>query len=228
MKSFYKKLWSISGKVAVRANPVSLSRHLRANTVTFLVVVLSTFWLFGCQHQIKFEDISYTIDTKQYNAGLIAVITPQTMTQTVSVRSFMTGIAHSWNAQPGEMLREVADTEFPQMFRYYRVANTYEEPPEGASRMTVELSVPHYAFSDFHTTAVIHAVAYRPGHILVFDKSYREEGERQGEKMFGAGPFGMNSAVRQSSFDAYKKIFIQLRSDVAKALENSPKKILQP
>ena len=37
--------------------------------------------------------------------------------------------------------------------------------------------------------------------------------------MFWAGAFGMKSAIRQSSLDAYKKIFIRLRKDIHDVLK---------
>ena len=117
------------------------------------------------------------------------------------------------------MLRQVAEVEFPQMFKYYQTASQYEESQQGASRLTVELSVSHYAFSDFHATVVVQVRAFRAGRALLFDKSYREEGGGEGGKMVAAGAFGMKSAIRQSSFDAYKKVFAKLRSDLAAVLD---------
>ena len=172
----------------------------------------------GCHHDIRFEDVTYSTGSHQYDAGLVAVISPQTVGQVVTIKSWATGIANSWDARPGEMLRQIADIEFPQIATSYRFSGQYDEPKEGASRLTVELSVPHYAFSDFHTTVVVQARVYRPGRALVFEKSYREEGDTQGGKMVGAGAFGMKSAVRQSSFDAYKKVFAKLRADLAGVL----------
>ena len=183
------------------------------------VLVLST----ACHHDIRFEDIGYATGGQVHDAGLIATITPSTLGQVVSIRSFATGIAHSWDARPGEMLRQIADVEFPQMFKYYRMASQYEEPQQGMPRLTAELSITHYAFSDFHATVVVQARVFRAGQILVFDRSYREEGTGQGGKMIGAGAFGMKSAVRQSSFDAYKKVFARLRADLAAVLsQGSP------
>lgn len=182
-----------------------------------LLLVFAT----GCHHDIRFEDLAYSTGSKQYDAGLVAVIAPQTIGQVVTIKSWATGIANSWDARPGEMLRQIADIEFPQIARAYRLSGQYDEPKEGASRLTVELSVPHYAFSDFHTTVVVQARVYRPGHTLAFEKSYREEGDTQGGKMVGAGAFGMKSAVRQSSFDAYKKVFAKLRADLAGLLDMS-------
>ena len=175
----------------------------------------------ACHHDIRFEDIGYSTGGKVYDAGLVATITPQTERQVVPIKSWATGIAHTWDARPGEMLRQIADIEFPQMFRHYKVASQYGEPLQGTPRLTVDLSIPHYAFSDFHATVVVLAKVYRSGQLLVFEKSYREEGEQQAGKMVGAGAFGMKSAVRQSSFDAYKKVFARLRADLFVQLEKA-------
>lgn len=182
-----------------------------------LLLLLAT----GCHHDIRFEEVAYSTGSKQYDAGLVTVISSQTLGQVVTIKSWATGIANSWDARPGEMLRQIADVEFPQMVKSYRLSTQYDEPKEGAARLTVELSVPHYAFSDFHTTVVVQARVYRPGHALAFEKSYREEGDSQGGKMVGAGAFGMKSAVRQSSFDAYKKVFAKLRADLTGILDKS-------
>ena len=136
----------------------------------------------GCHHSIRFEDIGYSLGQKEFDAGLVAVITPETVAQGRPITSIMTGAAHTWEAQPGEMLKQIAEVEFPQMVRYYRTASSYEEPKEGAKRLTVELSVPHYDFSEFHATVVVQAKAYGPGRTLIFDKSYRAEGDTQGAK----------------------------------------------
>ena len=172
----------------------------------------------GCAHQIAFEDITYTIPTEQHDAGLVLVIDPATLNRTVTTRSMMTGIAHSWNSEPGIMLKQVADVEFPQMFKYYEVVESYKEPTKGSKRLSLHLTVPHYVFQDFHAIIAVRAIAQGDGQVTLFDKTYREEGIGQGGKMFWAGAFGMKSAVRQSSFDAYKKIFQALRLDLETAL----------
>ena len=61
-----------------------------------LMVVVS-----GCHHSIKFEEIDYTIGTKKFDSDLVLVLSPVTLNQTVSIRSFMTGVAHSWDASFG-------------------------------------------------------------------------------------------------------------------------------
>jgi hypothetical protein len=89
----------------------------------------------------------------------------------------------------------------------------------GDRRATLELSVPSYDFADFHATLTLHAVMYSAGKNKLFEKSYTANGVRQGAKMFWGGAFGMKSAIRQSSLDAFKQVFAQLRPDIEKAFE---------
>ena len=179
-----------------------------------LLVLLTT----GCHHQIAFDDIQYSIQSEQHDAPLVVVIEPDTMSKVVSIRSFATGIAHSWDAQPGVMLKQVADVEFPQLFKNYEVTTSYKQPGNGSNGMTLQLSVPRYVFADWHAMITVHAIAYAPDKTVLFDKDYHGEGLAQSGKMIGLGAFGMKSAVRQSSFDAYKKIFAELRKDMEQAL----------
>jgi hypothetical protein len=130
----------------------------------------------------------------------------------------MTGIAHTWEAQPGMMLKQVADIEFSQIFKDYQTAQFYEASLNNDNRLVLELSVPHYNFADFHAMVTVQAKANASDSSLLFDKQYTEDGFSQGEKMFWAGAFGMKSAIRQSSLDAYKKIFTSLRRDLLNSL----------
>lgn len=173
----------------------------------------------GCAHQVTFEKPeAYTVATPRHAASVTAVIDAQTLSNKVEVRSFMTGIAHTWEAQPGDMLKQVADIELPQMFARYDFANAYREPTPGSGAFVLELAVPSYRFEDFQAKVSVSAAAYGPGRKPFLQKTYTAEGESQGGKMFWAGAFGMKSAIRQSSLDAYKKVFARLREDLQQAL----------
>ena len=63
------------------------------------------------------------------------------------------------------------------------------------------------------------AEAYLKKNHILLEKTYTKDGIRQGGKMFWGGAFAMKSAMRQSSFDAYKKVFTELRSDLLKVLK---------
>ncbi len=174
----------------------------------------------GCAHQVTFDKPApYVVSTTKLPAGVTAVIDASTLSNKVPIRAFMTGIVHSWEAEPGDMLKQVADIELPQMFANYQFTGAYAEPPAGPRWIVLELTIPSYKFEDFHATVSVTATAYDRGRKPILQKTYVAEGESQGAKMFWAGAFGMKSAIRQSSLDALKKVFVDLRGDLTAALQ---------
>jgi hypothetical protein len=179
-----------------------------------LLMASMPFVLAACFHGIRFEDINYSLNQTLLDASLLAVISPETLAQRKTIR---VGLITTWETLPGEMLKQIAEVEFPQKFKYYRTASAYDEPKEGLTRLIVELSLQYYDFSESHASVVVIAKAYGPGHASLWEKSYREEGFTQRAKMHWGGLFAMKSAIRQSSFDAYKKVFARLRTDLARS-----------
>lgn len=173
----------------------------------------------GCAHQVTFEKPErYTIATPRQNVSVTAVIPQETLTNKVPISAFMTGIAQTWEVEPGDMLKQVTDIELPQMFAQYEFSNTYKEaPPQG---IVLELAIPSYQFEDFRAKVKVEATAYEGARKQLLKKTYSAEGESQGAKMFWGGAFGMKSAIRQSSLDAYKKIFAALRADLVNVLQS--------
>ena len=102
----------------------------------FLILILlpSSLGLIGCHHQIAFEDIAYTIESPKQETAILVVIDQNTINQLVPIKSFMTGIAHSWEAKPGQMLKQVADVEFPQMFSSYEWSSVEKDPSSQENR----------------------------------------------------------------------------------------------
>ena len=175
----------------------------------------------GCAHQVTFDrPEEYRIAGSRQEAAVTVVIDRSTLTNKVAIRSIMTGAAHSWEVEPGDMLKQVADIELPQMFSRYELVNAYVEPAPGPRWVVLELTIPSYQFEDFHAKVSVTATMYDRGRRLLMQKTYTAEGETQGAKMFWAGAFGMKSAIRQSSLDAYKKVFASLRSDLVTVLRN--------
>ncbi|MEP7154484.1 MAG: hypothetical protein ABI905_01830 [Betaproteobacteria bacterium] len=179
--------------------------------------------LTGCAHRVAFEDVRYTIGGQRQLHTIVAVIDEATLAKVVPIRAYMTGIAQSWETQPGEMLKAVADLELPQMFERYESATRLPAADNAVRKLTLVLTIPHYDFSEFHASIRVRAVATATDGKTLFDKVYSGEGETQGGKMFLSGAFGMKSAIRQSSLDAYKKIFAQMRTDLAASVVALPK-----
>ena len=175
----------------------------------------------GCAHQVTFDrPDAYTISAPRQEVGVTAVIDQATLTNKVEIRAFLTGIAQTWVAEPGDMLKQVANIELPQMFSRYELATAYVEPAPGPRWIVLELTIPNYQFSEFRAWISMTATVYDRGRRQLLQKTYSAEGETQGAKMFGTGAFGMKSAIRQSSLDAYRKVFAELRSDLAAALRD--------
>jgi hypothetical protein len=185
--------------------------------IALLVLAVSAT---GCvTHQVTFQDAKYVTDARKNNAAVVAVIDQDTLTRKVVIHSFTTGIANNWEAEPGDMLKQVADIELPQMFSDYQFATKDQAPAGNGPGLVLALSVPEYQFADFHAKISVNAVCKARDGRLLFEKRYDGAGPAQGGKMFFGGAFAMKSAVRQSSLAAYKEIFAKLRADMQQALD---------
>jgi len=194
------------------------SGTIRVVPIAFAVLALLSA---GCAHQVTFErPPPYSISAPRQDVGVTAVIEQHTLASKVAISSFMTGIAHSWEVEPGDMLKQIADIELPQMFARYDFSTTVREPAHAVMGIILELAIPSYRFEEFRAKVSVSATAYETGRKPLLQKTYSVEGVSQGKKMFWGGAFGMKSAIRQSSLDAYKKVFAQLRADLGIAMQS--------
>ncbi len=204
-------------RVSRRKNRARIRSSLRAISSVFIILFASL--LGGCiSHDVQLQDANYSIAAtggiKAADLSVVVVIDAATMARKTTIQSWMTGIANKWETEPGLMMKDVVDIEFPQAFGSYERVQNYAEPKVGGRRLTVELTIPSYDFADFHASITVRAVTYGAGKNKLLDKTYTAEGFKQGAKMFWGGAFAMKSALRQSSLDAYKKIFAELRQDL--------------
>ncbi len=185
-----------------------------------LLALPALLLLGGCiQHEVEFQDASwhYAIGGPHLAESVTVVIDPTTLSLTVPIHSFATGIANVWDARPGEMLRQVAKVELPQLFADCHWADTMPAAVPHGDAFVIGLSIVHYAFADFQARLTIHAKVVRADGRVVIDKDYAGMGPKQTGKMFFGGAFGMKSSVRQSSLAAFRTAFARLRSDLALA-----------
>ena len=185
-----------------------------------LLMLGLVFTTTGC-HSVSFHELAYQIPTQTYDVPVTVVINQNTLDQKVSVRSFMTGIGNRWDIKPGDMLQQIADVEFHQMFNGHRIVADLPSKSDHSQGLVVQMSVESYQFENFHASVNIGVKVFtdtkKPS---VLDKSYHGNGSEQGGKMFGLGAFGMKSAVRQSSLIAYKEVFTSLRADLIEILRS--------
>lgn len=175
---------------------------------------------YGCAHEVAFQDAHYDIGGTRDPHRVAVVIDNQTLASKEVINSGMAGVVNDWEVQPGEMLKQVSDIEFPQMFESYTLLTSYPAEFSDTARVIVELSIVQYDFSDFHAKITTRVVISKmePGKRVLLDRTYQGTGASQGGKMFWGGAFSMKSAIRQSSIDAYKKIFRQIREDLIRSL----------
>lgn len=185
-----------------------------------LILLGLALGLAGCAHQVSFQDVGYSTGAQRTGTGIVVVIDQDTLNRKTSIRSAMTGLAHNWEVEPGQMLKQVADIELPQMFDPYEQVSGDGESRSNGRSLILEMTVPGYDFADFRATITVRAIARAPTGRVLFDKTYTEQGDTQGGKMFWGGAFAMKSAIRQSSLDAYQKIFQALRGDLNNALRS--------
>ncbi len=172
--------------------------------------------LSGCTHHVAFDDIDYTVDQEPREEPTEVVITEEQRSAEVPVRSGMAGFAHSWVAFPGEMLVQVAEVEMPQVFSDSQLVT---EPSGAEDRYQLFLEVPYYSFSNHRATVRMRAELLDADKEQLLDQTYENQGDTYGARMFWGGAFGMKSAMRNSSLEAYQANFEQLRADLEEALD---------
>ena len=170
-------------------------------------------------HHVQFGDIAHTIRATKHDTPIVTVIDGNTLGKTISFRSGTAFWLHRYDVKPGVMLKQMADAELPQMFAHYEAVTAAPPPTAGNRPVTLVLTVPQYRFSGFHATATVHATAYAPNGKRLFDKDYTQAGDSQSGKMVWGGAYAIPSAVRNSTYDAYERIMVDLRQDLDRALQ---------
>jgi len=181
------------------------------------LLMLST----GCvHHQIAFDPNGswhYAIEGPRIDVPIVAAVPASTQDAEQEISSAMTGIANRWHAQYGLMFMQALEVELSQLFSAHEIA---KQCPADAERC-LELDVSSYSFHDFAAHATVTA-RLRDASGQGLDESYSATGRSGAGKAIGLGAFGMKSAIRQSTLDAYEEIFAKLRVDLRNAIARAP------
>jgi hypothetical protein len=189
--------------------------------VRLLSVVGTVFLSFpGCSHDVAFQpDASwaYRIDVEKIDTSVLVVIDRATLDQKYSVQTFAAGPENIWEIGPGQMLNQVAHVEPPQMFTYVALAETPNTNNAATERLVLSLALENYTFDAGVASVVMRTRAStKSGHVLI-GKSYLRQGSRNARKEMG-GQWTMKSVMRQSSLEAFKGVFADMRADLVAAL----------
>ncbi len=182
-------------------------------TISKWMLAICVIAISGCS-AVVFEDVHYAIPVDRQDAGVVAVVDKETLDREVGVWVSLSKM----DAKPGTMLKQVADIEFPQMFKYYQASQVYAEPRQGARRLTIVMGIESYDMDDAKAHIKVRVAAYKPGKQVAFENSYSAIGDSSALGSFWTGGFTKKAAVRRSSLDAFKKIFTLMRLDIQDAL----------
>lgn len=190
---------------------------MTSKIVILVNAALALLFLSGCSHQVVFDDSHhYPIEESLRSEPMVAVISEEEINKKDRTRAFSTGLANAWDAEPGVMLEQVTRIEMPQMFETFTISRAQMNDPEAFHLL---LTVPDYQFSNHHARITVDAHLLSPGNETLLEQSYSGSGPAGAGRMWGAGAFGMKSAMRRSSLGALKDIFEHLRGDLNTVLD---------
>lgn len=192
----------------------------RATRVVIAVPLALMLCTASCFRNIAFHDDgswSYRISFEKIDTTVLTIISNETLAQKyMAPRTFRAGLANTWEIEPGKMLDQVARVELPQTFTQVRFAEP-DTDRSGDERLVLRLDLGSYGFVDGAANVVMRVqIATRSGKTLL-QKDYLRRGSQYPAKEY-VGAWGMKSLIRQSSLDAFKGIFADLRKDLSSTL----------
>jgi len=137
------------------------------------------------------------------------LITKPTQNHKYEFRAATVGYAHLWIVEFGKILDETLKAQYVQSaFGDFKQTDLVTAPGN-----LVSFNLVSYEFKDYRAYVTMEVSLTENG-VKKAGKSYSAEGDSQGGKMWGAGPFGMKSATLDSTKSAIDSILRQFISDV--------------
>lgn len=177
-------------------------------------LLLLSLFLSSCAHVVTDDYDRYLNNNKgtpfppaKYSAEY--TIDPTTKTHEYKFNSAMAGAANSWIVKFGDLLEKTMQSEDVQK-AFGGIKESGATPTPG--KRQIKFMLVDYQFRD-KKAFVKMLISVRKDEKNVFEKSYSQEGNSQGGKMFWAGAAGMKNAVHQSTKAALDKILTAFISD---------------
>ena len=181
-----------------------------------LLTILSILTLSGCATKVQNDYSQYL----QNNTGQIALpaierpfgyaVSPATQAHSVSIRSWMAGIANSWDVRFNDILLATLNS--------YDVRKAIPLHPEMLTDTDkIYFDLVSYEFADTRATIRLRIDTTLAGGTKL-SKTYDGQGLDQGGKMFWGGAFAMKNAVQQSSKIAMDQILTAYFNDLNAAI----------
>ena len=131
--------------------------------------------------------------------------------QKSDVRSFETGVANKWQLNGGDALSNyMQSADAKSHFKSLRSGSN--------GQVNLAMSVTKYTFAEHYATVGIKVTAYQNGK-QILSKSYSGTGTSKTTQMWLAGPFGMKSAIKESTNTAMNNALNGLYSDLHRAVK---------
>jgi hypothetical protein len=138
-------------------------------------------------------------------------ITSSSYQQKSDVRSFETGVANKWQLNGGDAL-----SSYMQSADAKSHFKSLHSGSNGALKLV--MSVNKYTFAEHYATVGIQVTAYQNGK-QILSRSYSGTGTSKTTQMWLAGPFGMKSAIKESTNTAMNNALNGMYSDLHRAVK---------
>lgn len=179
-----------------------------------LAILLMSSLLPACAHVVTDDYDRYLQNNRgtQFpvaNAPAEYTIDPTTKTHEYKFSSVMAGAANSWIIKFGDLLEKTMQSEDVQ--KAFNGIKAAGEAPSAGKRH-IRFMLVDYQFRD-KKAFVKMLITLKKGEKTLLEKTYSQEGNSQGGKMFWAGAAGMKNAVHQSTKAAVDKVLTAFIND---------------
>ena len=188
---------------------------MKIHQIGITIALLAIPGLSACTHVVNFHPVEPPEGAMtQSDASVKFYMRPELIHSSHSFRSALSGIANKWVVNYGTRAHEFAVKYFSAAFRDFEEVS---EPGTDADA-NLEIKHLHYTVSGqaAHVTMDVEAMGTAGAELL--SEHYDTRGWSGTGVVFAAGAFAQKGAIRSSTDQAFKEIFLKLIDDLRAAL----------